>query len=119
QATHIGANLWENDQGGALFNTLNGRQIDTRQAIEGGAGIEAWFIGFLVATGFRGQGLAMAFVREGAQMGLNLLIAQGQLLVIELIQIDSLPYGKEMLGAPGALQALGKLVLTMLTFAIA
>jgi hypothetical protein len=61
----------------------------------------------------------MAFVREGAQMGLPVLIAPGQLLVRALRQIDSLPSGKERLGAPGALQGLGHLVLTMLTMGMA
>jgi hypothetical protein len=52
-------------------------------------------------------------------MGLHVLIAQGQLLVRALRQIASLPSGKEMLGAPGALQGLGNLVLTLLTMGMA
>ena len=83
-------NLREDDQGRALFNALNGRQVDPRQAIEGGAGIKARFVRFFMAAGFRGQRLAGTFIRKGAEVRLEVLIAHGQLLVIELIQFDGL-----------------------------
>ena len=106
----------EHDQGGARCTTLNGRPIDTRPAREGGgAGIEAWCMGLLVATGLRGQGRAMAFVRAGAQRGLQVLSAPGQWLVRAWRQIDSVPEGQARRGAPGALQGLGHLVRTLLT----
>ncbi|NJR12387.1 hypothetical protein HC776_00370, partial [bacterium] len=81
-------------------------QVNARQAIEGGAGIEAGCVGLLGAAGFRRQGLPRAFVSKGLQMRFDLLIALGDLLVIEGIQLDRLASGKQVFGAPGALERL-------------
>ena len=89
-ATHVGANLCEDDQGSALFHALNDRQVAPCQAIERGAGITARFVRFCMTTGFWGSWLAGTFVRTGAEVRLEALIAHGQLLVIELIQCDGL-----------------------------
>jgi hypothetical protein len=91
--SHVRADRAEDDQGGAFCDPLNGRQVDARQARERGAGIAARCVGFLVAAGLRGQGLARTLIATGLQMGCDLLIAVGDLLVIEYIQLDRLPSG--------------------------
>lgn len=87
---HVRADRTEDDQGRAFCDPLNGRQVDARHAIERGAGIEAGCVGLLVSAGLRGQGLARTCIAKGRQMGFDLLIALGDLLVIEYIQLDGL-----------------------------
>ena len=87
---HVGADRTEDDQGRVFFNPLDRCQVNARQVIEGGAGIEPGCVGLLGAAGFGRQGLPSAFVRKGRQMRFDLLIAQGDLLVIEGLQLDRL-----------------------------
>jgi hypothetical protein len=105
---HVRADLAEDDQSGVFFDPLNGRQVAARHAIERRAGIEVRFVGLLVAAGLRGQGLARTCIAQGLQMGFDLLITLGALLVIE---------GKQVFGAPGALQRLGDVVLRVVAVA--
>ena len=116
---HVRADLTEEDQSRVFFDPLDRRQVNARQAIERRAGIEPGFVGFLVSAGFGRQGLSRAFVGKGLQMGFDLPIAQGELLVIEFIEGDRLLQGKQVLGAPGALQRLGDVVLIMLAMGVA
>jgi hypothetical protein len=88
--SHVRAALAEEDQGGAFFDPLNGRQVDARQARERGAGIEPRCVRLLVAAGLRGQGRARTWIATGLQLGLDLLLAVGDLLVIEYLQLDRL-----------------------------
>jgi len=55
-AVHVGTDLAEDDQGGAFFDALDGRQVDAGEAIEGGAGIEPGLVGLFVAVGLGGKG---------------------------------------------------------------
>jgi hypothetical protein len=48
----------------------------------------------LKGLGLGGQGLPSAFVGKGLQMPFALLIALGDLLVIDLVQLDGLASGK-------------------------
>ena len=89
-ATHVGPNLREDRQRRALFDPLDGRQVDPCQTIEGRAGVKTRFIGFLMTAGLRGERLAVTFIRKGVEMRLELLIAHGQLLLVEVIQFDGL-----------------------------
>src|SRR5713101_9430464 len=47
-------------------------------------------VGLLVAAGLGGQGVAVAVIRKGLQMGCDLLIAEGELRVRECIERDGL-----------------------------
>ena len=87
---HVRTDLAEDDQGRAFFDPLDGRQVDAGQALERGAGIEPGFVGLRVSAGLGGQGLPSALVGKGLQMGFDLLIAVGDLLVGEFIQGESL-----------------------------
>jgi len=87
---HGRADLAEDDQGGAFFDPLDGGQVDAGQARERGAGIEPGCVGLLVSAGLGGPGLARALIAKGLQMRCDLLIALGDLLVVECLQFDSL-----------------------------
>jgi hypothetical protein len=87
---HVRPDLAEDDQGSAFFDPLNGRQVDAGQAIERGAGIEPRFVGFFVSASLGRQGLARTCIAKGRQMRFDLLIALGDLLVLECIQLDGL-----------------------------
>ncbi len=87
---HVRADLAEDDPGGAFFDPLDGGQVDAGHAIERGAGIEPGFVGLLVSAGLGGRGLARTFIAKGLQMRFDLLIALGDLLVVEGIQLDGL-----------------------------
>ena len=52
-------------------------------------------------------------------MGFDLWITLGDLLVIEGIQLDRLASGKQVVGAPGALQRLGDVVLRVVAVRVA
>jgi hypothetical protein len=52
-------------------------------------------------------------------MRFDLLIALGDLLAIECIQLDSLSSGKQVFGSPGALPRLGDVVLIMVAVRVA
>jgi hypothetical protein len=85
---HVRADLTEDDQGRAFLDALDSGQVDARHAIERGAGIEPGFVGLLVSAGLGGQGLARTFIAKGLQMRFALLIALGDVLVREGIQLD-------------------------------
>jgi hypothetical protein len=97
-----------------LCNALNGRQIDPRQAREGGAGLTARCVGFCMAAGLWGERLAVTCVRTGPEVRLEVLSAHGQWLVRALRQCDGGLEGTQVLGPPGALQRFGDLVRTVL-----
>src|SRR5215471_8456963 len=90
QPGHVGADLAEDDHGRAFFDALDGRQVDAGHAIQGGTGIKPRVVALFVATGLGGQGLAIAVITKGRQMRFDLLVASGDLLVIDLIQLDGL-----------------------------
>ena len=87
---HVRADLAEDDQSGVFFAPLDGGQVDAGHAREWGAGIEPGFVGLRVSAGLGGQGLARTCIAKGLQMRVDLLIALGDLLVGEGIQLDSL-----------------------------
>jgi hypothetical protein len=87
---HVGADLAEDDQGGAFFDALDGRQVDASHAIQGGAGIQPGCVALFVAMGLGGQGLAITVITKGLQMRFDLLVAAGDLLVIDFIQLNGL-----------------------------
>jgi hypothetical protein len=116
---HVRADLAEDDQGGAFFDAFDGRQVDAGQVRERGTSIKAGFVGLCVSAGLGGQRAAGTFIVKGREMRFDLLIALGHLLVIEVIQLDGLASGKQMLGAPRALQCLGDVVLIVVAVRIA
>ena len=87
---HVRADLAEDDQGGAFVDPLDGGQVDAGHARERGAGIEPGFVGLRVSAGLGGQRLASTCIAKGLQMRVDLLIALGDLLVGECLQLDSL-----------------------------
>jgi hypothetical protein len=87
---HVRTDLAEDDHGRAFFDPLDGRQVDAGHAIERGAGIEPGCVGLCVSTGLGGQGLARTCIAKGLQMRCDLLIALGDLLVGECLQLDGL-----------------------------
>jgi hypothetical protein len=110
---HVRADLAEDDQGGAFCEACDKRQVDTGQARERGTRIEAGGVGLVVAAGLGGQGLAGTLIVTGRARRWDRLIAWGHLLVIAGIECHGLLEGKEVLGAPGALQGLGDVLLIM------
>jgi len=78
-------------------------------------GIKPGFIALCVATGLGGQGPASTVINQGRQRRFDLLVASGDRLVIDCIQLDGLASGNPMLGTPSALQGLGHLVCIVAT----
>jgi hypothetical protein len=72
-----------------------------------------------MAAGFRGQRLTGALIRTGPEVRLELLIAHGHLLLVEVRQCHGLLEGKQVLGAPGAVHRFGDLVLAVLAVRVA
>src|SRR5262249_16293727 len=80
-------------------------EVDARDAIEVLASIEGGFgpPGLTLAR-LRGQGVATALVLELSELGLDRVIAGGDLRLVELDELHSLTQFEEVLRAPGALQ---------------
>ncbi len=71
-----------------------------------------------MTAGFWGERLAGTFIGKGPEVLVELLITHGSLLVVALIQCDSLLEGKQVLSPPGALQGFGNLLLAMLAMGV-
>jgi hypothetical protein len=108
---HVRTDLTEEHQGGAFFDPFDRRQVNARHAREGGASLAPGFVGLFGAAGLRREGAPSAFVSKGFQRRFALLIAWGDLRVLEGIQLDRLASGTQVFGAPGALARLGDVVL--------
>src|SRR5204863_7136874 len=95
-------------------------EVDTRDAIEVLASIEGRFgPSDLTLAWRRGQGFAAAVVLEACELRLDLLIASGDLPLIELDELDGLAEFEEVLRAPGAFQRAGDCGLVGLAAAVA
>jgi hypothetical protein len=107
-ARHIQTHLAEDDQGRGLVNAFDLRQIHAADPVQGLPHGKRWVIAApLARAGGRGQGLAIAPVREGLEVRLDVLITFGDFLVIHLIEGDRLGQSKQMFVAPIALQGAG------------
>jgi hypothetical protein len=51
---HVRADLAEDDQGGAFFDALDGRQVDAGETIAWGAGIASGLVGLCVSVDLGG-----------------------------------------------------------------
>ncbi len=116
---HVRAALAEDDQGGAFFDPLNGRQGDACHAIKRGAGIGTGGRWSACVGGPWGQGLAITCIAKGLQRHFHLLSALGHLLVVDFRQLDGLASGTQVRGAPKALQGLGHVVRIVVTVRVA
>jgi hypothetical protein len=95
-------------------------EVDARDAMEVLASIEAG-IGpsGLPLAGLGRQGLATALILQPSELGLDFVIAGGDLLLVEVDEFRSLTELEEVLGAPGALQRTGDRRLVGLAAAVA
>ena len=118
-ATHVGPALCAEDQRRAFCHALHGRPVDPRQARAGRAGITGRCVRVRRATGFRGQRLAGACLRTGAEVRLAVVSAHGALLRRPLRPCDGVLEGAEVFGTPGAWQRFGDLVRTVLAGRVA
>ena len=109
----------EEHQGGAFVAPFYRRQVNARHAIERGASLEPGFVGLCGAVGFGREGSPSALVSKGFQRRCDLLIALGELLVREGLQLDRLASGTQVCGAPGALARLGDVVLRVVAVWVA
>jgi hypothetical protein len=109
-AVPVGADRSEDPQGCAFLDALDGRQVDARQARESRAGIAPGRGGLRGSASLGRQGVAVALVGKGLEMGVDLWIADGELLVREGRECDGLASGQQVRGAPGALPRLRDVV---------
>ena len=109
ELAHVGAHLGDHHQRGGHIDAVDAGEVHTAHLKELGAQIEL--------RGIAGAPALLAFGRfvfahmQDLQLRLNLRVALGQLGATEVKRVQGLLQGKEVLGAPTALQALGDLVL--------
>ena len=100
-AAQVGADLTEQDQGGVVVNALNRGELHARGAQQRPAGGEVVVVAaaFGVARGGR-DGRATPWVGQGLQVRCDLVVTGGNLTVGELLPLDGLGQGKQMLRTP-------------------
>src|SRR5207247_2197062 len=119
-AGHVETDLGDDLEGRGRVDAIDPGEVDTGDAIEVLASIEGRFgPSDLTLAGRHGQGLAPALVLEPSELGLDLAITGGDLLLIELDVFHGLTQLEEVLPAPGALQRAGDRLLVSLAAAVA
>ena len=105
---HVEPDLGDHLEGRGRVDPLDPGEIDAREAMEVLARIEGrGRASGLPRAGRVGQGPAPALVLESQELGLDLLIAGGDLCVVEVDEFQRLPELEEVLRAPGALERAG------------
>src|SRR5262250_932209 len=96
---HVGADLTDEHQRGALINALNGCQIYARDPKQRAARVKAGLVGApLAQPATVGEYLPRTAIRKRLQMRFNLAITLRNLVMVELVQLHRLLQGKEVLG---------------------
>src|ERR671929_1029842 len=105
---HVETDLTKDDQSGGLINALNLGQVYPRHAIQGFPGIERRSVAVAAPLATLGrQRLALALVGKRRQVGRNAGITGSELPMLELIALERLLQGKQMLSPPRTLQGGG------------
>ena len=103
---HVGADFADHLQRGEAVNSIDPGQVYTSHPVQVCSDVEAGRIA-LTAPAVPGRRPAVAAVLEPLQLGFNLPVALGNLVVIEPVQFQGLGQLEDVLLPPVSLQRLG------------
>jgi hypothetical protein len=116
EATDVHTDFRQNHQGRSHVDPLDQGQVHTQCLEQRARRVEPEVIAFpptLARLG--GPSLFSRRVRQACEFRLNLVVALGDLLVMELVEIVCLPQFEEMFGPPRSLQREGDLIFAGMT----
>ena len=97
---HVGANLADHLQGGETVNAVDAGQVHSRHPVQVGPDVEAGRIALTLPTTIVAWRPAVAVVLEPLQLGFDLPIALGNLIVVEPVQFQGLGQLYDVLLSP-------------------
>ena len=116
KATDVHADFTQNHQGGSHPDPVDQCQVHTQRLEQRARRLEPDVIAFAPTLArLVGPSLFSRPVREPFEFRLDLLVALGDLPMMELVQLIGLPQLEEVFGPPRSFQRKGYLFLTVLT----
>ena len=100
---HVGANLADHLQGRVRIHTVDPGQVHSRHPVQLALGIETGRVLLIALFAIGSRRLAVAAVFKPLQLGCNLPVALGNLILIEPMQLQSLGQLEDVLFPPVAL----------------
>ena len=105
---HVGANLTHHLERGVGIHTVDPGQVNPRHPVQVRPNVEAWGVSFAASPArLRRWKITIAVILETLQLGFNLPVALGNLILIEPVQLQGLGQLEDVLFPPVALQRLG------------
>ena len=101
---HVGANLTHHLERGVGIHTVDLGQVNPRHTVQVCPNVEAWRVSFAASpAGLRRWRITIAVILETLQLGFNLPVALGNLILIEPVQLQGLGQLEDVLFPPVAL----------------
>ena len=101
---HVGANLTHYLERGVGIHTVDPGQVNPRHTVQVRPNVEAWRVSFAASpAGLRRWKITIAVILETLQLGFNLPVALGNLILIKPVQLQGLGQLEDVLLPPMAL----------------